>query len=96
MGRSSSNKGITNRNANVMYAPPNTQDNTQTIRKIPGVAYGEQQDLTEQQQAAPLPKKIQLHKHNLVLQDLCHKWMHLLQHKDQVNLLHQDYLLVQA
>ena len=39
-----------------MYAPPNTQDNTQSIRKIPGVTYGEQQDLTEQQQAAPLLK----------------------------------------
>ena len=54
--RSSSNKGVTNRNANVMYAPPNTQDTTQAVRRIPGVDYGEQKALTEQQQAAPLPK----------------------------------------
>ena len=60
MGRSSSNKGITNRNANVMYAPPNTQDNTQSIRRIPGVGYGEQQQLIEQQKAAPLPKDTSL------------------------------------
>ena len=39
-----------------MYAPPNTQDNTQSIRRIPGVGYGEQQDLINQQKAAPLPK----------------------------------------
>ena len=54
--RSSSNKGVTNRNANVMYAPPNTQDTTQAVRRIPGVPYGQQKALTEQQEAAPLPK----------------------------------------
>ena len=54
--RSSSNKGVTGRNTNVMYAPPNTQDTTQAVRRIPGVDYGEQKALTEQQQAAPLPK----------------------------------------
>tara|TARA_R100001460_G_scaffold59555_1_gene99410 strand:+ start:41 stop:436 length:396 start_codon:yes stop_codon:yes gene_type:complete len=54
--RSSSNKKITNRNANVMYAAPNKQ-NTQAVRRIPGVDYGEQKELTEQQQAAPLPKE---------------------------------------
>ena len=53
--RSSSNKKITNRNANVMYAPPNRQ-NTQAVRQIPGVTYGEQDKLTEQQKIAPLPK----------------------------------------
>ena len=52
--RSSSNKGVTGRNTNVMYAPPNTQDTTQAVRRIPGVDYGEQKALTEQQQAAPL------------------------------------------
>ncbi len=54
--RSSSNKKITNRNVNVMYAPPNKQ-NTQAVRRMPGVDYGEQKELTEQQQAAPLPKE---------------------------------------
>jgi len=54
--RSNSNKGVTGRNSNVPPPARNTQDNTQSIRKIPGVTYGEQQDLTEQQQAAPLPK----------------------------------------
>ncbi len=53
MARSPSNKGITNRNANVMYAPPNTQDNTRGI--IPGLTagttYGEGQDIKEQVQA---------------------------------------------
>jgi len=36
--RSSSNKGVTNRNANVMYAPPNTQDTTSGM--IPGLTKG--------------------------------------------------------
>jgi hypothetical protein len=47
------NKKITKRNANVMYAPPNTQDNTRGI--IPGLTagttYGEGQDIKEQVQA---------------------------------------------
>jgi len=39
--------------------PParNTQDNTQAVRRIPGMEYGEQKALVEQQQAAPLPKE---------------------------------------
>ena len=49
--RSPSNRGL-----NVPPAARNFQDQTQAIRRIPGVTYGEQQDLTEQQQAAPLPK----------------------------------------
>ena len=56
MARSPSNKGITNRNANVPPAGRNYADNTQAVRRIPGVEYGEQKELTEQQQAAPLPK----------------------------------------
>jgi len=57
MARSPSNKGITNRNANVPPAGRNYTDNTQAVRRIPGVEYGEQKELTEQQQAAPLPKE---------------------------------------
>ena len=49
--RSPSNRGL-----NVPPAARNYQDNTQAVRRMPGVAYGEQQALTEQQQAAPLPK----------------------------------------
>mgnify|MGYP001163507004 FL=1 len=56
MARSPSNKGITNRNSAVPPAGRNYQDTTQAVRRIPGVAYGEQQDLIQQQQAAPLPK----------------------------------------
>ena len=36
--RSSSNKGVTGRNTNVMYAPPNTQDTTSGM--IPGLTKG--------------------------------------------------------
>ena len=54
--RSSSNKGTDRRALNVPPPARNTQDNTQAVRRIPGVAYGEQQALTEQQQSAPLPK----------------------------------------
>jgi hypothetical protein len=54
--RSSSNKGTDRRALNVPPPARNTQDNTQAVRRIPGVAYGEQQELTQQQQAAPLPK----------------------------------------
>ena len=49
--RSPSNRGL-----NVPPPARNYQDNTQAVRRMPGVAYGEQQALTEQQQAAPLPK----------------------------------------
>ena len=56
MARSPSNKGITNRNANVPPAGRNYSDNTQAVRRIPGVEYGEQKELTQQQQQAPLPK----------------------------------------
>lgn len=44
------------RSTNVQPAGRNYKDNTQAVRRIPGVDYGEQQALTEQQQAAPLPK----------------------------------------
>lgn len=54
--RSSSNKGTDKRALNVPPPARNTQDNTQAVRRIPGMAYGEQQALTQQQQAAPLPK----------------------------------------
>ena len=54
--RSKSNKGVDKRKLNVPPPARNTQDNTQAVRRIPGVDYGEQQALTEQQQAAPLPK----------------------------------------
>jgi hypothetical protein len=54
--RSNANKGVTGRNSNVPPPARNTQDNTQAIRRIPGMPYGEQQELTQQQQAAPLPK----------------------------------------
>ena len=54
--RSSSNRGVSGRNTNVPPAARNFQDNTQAVRRIPGVEYGEQKQLTEQQQAAPLPK----------------------------------------
>ena len=54
--RSSSNKGTDRRALNVPPPARNTQDNTQAVRRIPGMPYGEQQALTQQQQAAPLPK----------------------------------------
>ena len=54
--RSSSNKGTDRRALNVPPPARNTQDNTQAVRRIPGMPYGEQQELTQQQQAAPLPK----------------------------------------
>lgn len=56
MARSPSNKGISKRNTNVPPAARNYSDNTQAVRRIPGVDYGEQKELIEQQQAAPLPK----------------------------------------
>tara|TARA_R100000234_G_scaffold78999_1_gene49354 strand:- start:1000 stop:1383 length:384 start_codon:yes stop_codon:yes gene_type:complete len=49
--RSPSNRGL-----NVPPPARNYQDNTQAVRRMPGVAYGEQKKLTEQQQAAPLSK----------------------------------------
>ena len=54
--RSSSNKGTDKRALNVPPPARNTQDTTQAVRRIPGMDYGEQKALTEQQQAAPLPK----------------------------------------
>tara|TARA_R100000664_G_scaffold7852_1_gene13159 strand:+ start:347 stop:730 length:384 start_codon:yes stop_codon:yes gene_type:complete len=54
--RSSSNRGVSGRNTNVPPAARNYQDTTQAVRRIPGVEYGKQKQLTEQQQAAPLPK----------------------------------------
>src|SRR6056300_1110849 len=54
--RSSSNKGTDRRALNVPPPARNTQDNTQAVRRIPGMPYGEQQALIEQQEAAPLPK----------------------------------------
>ena len=54
--RSSSNKGIDARNNAIPPAYINTQNNTQAVRRIPGVPQGMQQELVEQQQAAPLPK----------------------------------------
>jgi len=54
--RSSSNKGTDRRALNVPPPARNTQDNTQAVRRMPGVGYGEQKALVEQQQAAPLPK----------------------------------------
>ena len=55
--RSNSNKGVTARNTNVPPPARNFNDNTQAVRRIPGMDYGEQKALTEQQQAAPLPKE---------------------------------------
>ena len=55
--RSNSNKGVTGRNSNVPPPARNFNDNTQAVRRIPGMDYGEQKALTEQQQAAPLPKE---------------------------------------
>jgi len=49
--RSNANKGVTGRNSNVPPPARNTQDNTQAIRRVPGMAYGEQQELVEQQQS---------------------------------------------
>jgi len=54
--RSSSNKGTDKRALNVPPPARNTQDTTQAVRRMPGVAYGKQKALTEQQQAAPLSK----------------------------------------
>lgn len=54
--RSNSNRGVSGRNTNVPPPARNYNDNTQAVRRIPGVEYGEQKALTEQQQAAPLPK----------------------------------------
>ena len=47
--RSSSNKGTDRRALNVPPPARNTQDNTQAVRRMPDVSYGEQQALTEQQ-----------------------------------------------
>ena len=55
--RSNSNKGVTARNTNVPPPARNFNDNTQAVKRIPGMEYGEQQALTEQQKAAPLPKE---------------------------------------
>ena len=55
--RSSSNKGTDKRALNVPPPARNTQDNTQAVKRIPGMPYGEQKELIEQQQAAPLPKE---------------------------------------
>ena len=55
--RSNSNKGVTGRNINVPPPARNFNDNTQAVRRIPGMEYGEQKALIEQQQAAPLPKE---------------------------------------
>ena len=49
--RSSSNKGTDKRALNVPPPARNTQDNTQAVRRIPGMDYGEQQELVQQQQA---------------------------------------------
>ena len=54
--RSSSNKGTDKRALNVPPPARNYSDTTQAVRRIPGMTYGEQQELTQQQQAAPLPK----------------------------------------
>jgi len=54
--RSSSNKKVTNRNTNVPPPARNYSDNTQAVKRIPGVTYGEQDALVEQQKIAPLPK----------------------------------------
>ena len=56
--RSNSNRGNNKRALNVPPAARNFNDNTQAVRRIPGVEYGEQKALTEQQQAAPLPKDL--------------------------------------
>ena len=56
--RSPSNKKVTGRNTNVPPPARNTQDNTQGVKRIPGVTYGEQKELIEQQQAAPLAKAV--------------------------------------
>ena len=48
---------VTKRNNAVPPPARNTQDNTQAVRRIPGMDYGEQQELVQQQQAAPLPKE---------------------------------------
>jgi hypothetical protein len=58
MARSPSNKGITNRNANVPPPARNTQDNTRGL--IPGLTagttYGEGQQLKEQAKVTGMPK----------------------------------------
>jgi hypothetical protein len=54
--RSNSNRGVSGRNTNVPPPARNYNDNTQAVRRIPGVDYGEQKALVEQQQAAPLPR----------------------------------------
>ena len=41
--RSNSNKGVTGRNTNVPPPARNFNDNTQAVRRIPGMEYGEQQ-----------------------------------------------------
>jgi hypothetical protein len=55
--RSNSNKGVTGRNSNVPPPARNFNDNTQAVRRIPGMGYDEQKALTEQQRAFPLPKE---------------------------------------
>mgnify|MGYP003117364458 CR=1 FL=1 len=55
--RSPSNKGITNRNTNVPPPARNYADNTQAVKRIPDVTYGEQEKLTEMQKMSPLPKE---------------------------------------
>ena len=55
--RSNSNKGVTARNTNVPPPARNFNDNTQAVRRIPGMGYDEQKALTDQQRAFPLPKE---------------------------------------
>ena len=72
--RSSSNKKVTNRNTNVPPPARNYSDNTQAVRRIPGVTYGDQDALVEQQKIAPLPKvsspKVQAPRGQMVQEDI--------------------------
>ena len=87
--RSPSNRGL-----NVPPPARNFNDNTQAVRRIPGMDYGEQKALTEQQQAAPLPKDTLPTAPGRPAQAMPEIDVFHLQH-DQQNQLHQDYLLDQ-
>ncbi len=55
--RSSSNRGVSPNSTNgSSYSTGRNPGGTQAVKRIPGVTYGEQEELTEMQKMSPLPK----------------------------------------
>ena len=54
--RSNSNKGVSPNSTNgSSYSTGRNPGGTQAVKRIPGVTYGEQEELTEMQKMSPLP-----------------------------------------